>query len=298
MSSDISSDTINKTHTFSSNVDTTSMNKKYNIDKNRHFCNNCGKYGHTFNKCKDPITSLGVIAFRYNIENKKVEFLLIKRKDSLGFVDMIRGKYNIKNMQYIKNIVDEMTIKEKDMIKNNSFINLWKHMWNHRQIGMKYKNEYDNAYKKFMNLKKGIMIGNEYTTIDILLQNSHSRWDQAEWGFPKGRRNYKENDISTSLREFEEETGIHRSKLNIIKNMLPIDEVFTGSNFKSYKCKYFIANIKYEDSLVLKKQDCEVSEIGWFSSDIAETMIRPYNTEKIDIIRNMNNLIYKVRLLN
>ena len=33
-------------------------------------------------------------------------------------------------------------------------------------------------------------------------------------------------------------------------------------------------------------------------SDIAETMIRPYNTEKIDIIRNMNNLIYKVRLLN
>ena len=32
-------------------------------------------------------------------------------------------------------------------------------------------------------------------------------WDTPEWGFPKGRRNYQENDLTCGLREFEEETG-------------------------------------------------------------------------------------------
>ena len=34
------------------------------MNKNNH-CNNCGKPGHLFNHCKMPITSTGVIAFRY-----------------------------------------------------------------------------------------------------------------------------------------------------------------------------------------------------------------------------------------
>ena len=28
------------------------------------FCNNCGKQGHLFNQCKNPIISSGIIAFR------------------------------------------------------------------------------------------------------------------------------------------------------------------------------------------------------------------------------------------
>ena len=40
------------------------------------FCNNCGKNGHVFHQCKQPITSIGIIAFRYNINNK-LEYLMI-----------------------------------------------------------------------------------------------------------------------------------------------------------------------------------------------------------------------------
>ena len=69
------------------------------------------------------------------------------------------------------------------------------------------------------------------------LFNNTIHWDEPEWGFPKGRRNYKEKDLECALREFEEETGIQKSSLTIIKNLNPFEEIFTGSNLKSYKHK-------------------------------------------------------------
>ena len=32
-----------------------------------YYCNNCGKYGHLFKKCRDAITSLGVIAVKIDM---------------------------------------------------------------------------------------------------------------------------------------------------------------------------------------------------------------------------------------
>ena len=43
-------------------------------------CSNCGKVGHLFYQCKLPITSYGVILFRFTNEP---EFLMICRKKTL-----------------------------------------------------------------------------------------------------------------------------------------------------------------------------------------------------------------------
>ena len=67
---------------------------------NDNYCNNCGKTGHVFHQCKVPITSIGVIAFRIN-DNNDIEYLLIRRKDTLGFIDFLRGKYSLINKEYI-----------------------------------------------------------------------------------------------------------------------------------------------------------------------------------------------------
>ena len=48
------------------------MNKGYN----NNFCNNCGKYGHSFNKCNHPITSLGIIVYRFNPNINNLEYLI------------------------------------------------------------------------------------------------------------------------------------------------------------------------------------------------------------------------------
>ena len=79
------------------------------MNKTINFCNNCGKNGHVFYTCKHPITSNGLICFR-KLKNK-IEYLMIKRKHSLGFVEFMRGKYPLQNYNYIINIFNEMSNK-------------------------------------------------------------------------------------------------------------------------------------------------------------------------------------------
>ena len=67
------------------------------------FCNNCGKQGHLYHQCKRPITSIGIIAFRKR--EGKIEFLMICRKNSLGFVDFMRGKYKIHNLLHLNKLL-------------------------------------------------------------------------------------------------------------------------------------------------------------------------------------------------
>ena len=91
--------------------------------KEYNFCNNCGKHGHLFHQCKNPITSIGIIVF--NNDNPEIEYLMIRRKDSLGYVDFIRGKYPLFNKRYLLNIIGEMTDEEKNKLLNNDFDVLW-----------------------------------------------------------------------------------------------------------------------------------------------------------------------------
>ena len=72
------------------------MNKKTNV------CNNCGKQGHMFYQCRLPITSYGIIVFKNTLEGLK--FLMIRRKDSFGYIDFIRGKYTHHNIYHLLNI--------------------------------------------------------------------------------------------------------------------------------------------------------------------------------------------------
>ena len=80
------------------------------------YCGNCGKIGHIYKQCNEPITSLGILLYRQI--NSKREYLLIMRKDSLGYVELIRGNYPLDDLEYLHNIFDEMTITEKKNILN------------------------------------------------------------------------------------------------------------------------------------------------------------------------------------
>ena len=92
-----------------------------------NICNNCNKIGHLFHNCKLPITSYGVILIR--MKNKRIEYLMIRRKDTFGYIDFIRGKYSPYNFYQIQNIINEMSVIEKNRILNNTFNDLWKMMW-------------------------------------------------------------------------------------------------------------------------------------------------------------------------
>ncbi len=266
------------------------MSKVYN------FCNNCGKMGHAFHQCKHPITSTGIIAFRKSKNSSKLEYLMICRKDTLGFVDFMRGKYPIHCKRYLMNIINEMTVKEKQKLLDNNFNTLWKELWG-GNIGIQYRGEEKISKDKFNILKyDSIVCGSEKYTLKSLIEESTTRWNEPEWGFPKGRRNYQEKDLHCALREFEEETGYPKTSLKIIQNLNPFEEIFTGSNYKSYKHRYYIAYIDSRDIEAKQYQTTEVSKVEWQDYEMVLKSIRPYNIEKQHIIKNINKLLNSNKL--
>ena len=260
---------------------------------NINVCNNCGKSGHLFNQCKLPIISYGIILFRSS--SRGLEYLMIRRKNSFGYIDFIRGKYSPYNIHFLQNIINEMSVVEKDMILSISFENLWKQMWGSIQ-NTQFKNEENASYKKMELLKNGVTINDTTITLKEIVENSSTSWTETEWEFPKGRRNGKEKDIDCAMREFEEETGIPQGKIKIIENILPFEEIFIGSNHKSYKHKYFLAYMDENEELLENFQISEVSKLEWKTFDECLASIRPYNLEKIKIISNINKVLQEYRL--
>lgn len=272
---------------------------------NTNICNNCGKHGHLFYQCKLPITSYGIILFRYDnkLENEKnknhtndskIQFLMIRRKDTFGYIDLIRGKYSPYNNEHVQSIIDEMSLPEKNRILNEPFENLWKMMWgdssNHQ-----HKNEENASSKKFEIIKNGILVNDEKITFQNLVENSITSWDETEWEFPKGRRDYDEKDLDCALREFEEETGIEKTKIQLIENIMPFEETFIGSNHKSYKHKYFLAYLDHNEDLLMNYQKTEVSKMEWKTLDECLECIRPYHLEKKELIKKIYKVLQEYR---
>ena len=243
------------------------------------YCNNCGKQGHLYHDCKIPITSIGIILFQ-KMKNNDFKYLMIRRKDSFGICDFYRCKYQINSIDFIQNIIDEMTISEKEMLINNLINN----------------NFSEGQLRKFNNLK---VLFKENYDIDLdlveLLKNSKTTYTEPEWGFPKGRRNNQEKDLECALREFNEETGININDIKLLENVIPYEEIFIGSNLKSYKHKYYLA---YSDkNLNLENyQQSEVSKIEFKSLNDCLTSIRPYNLEKKQLLININKALQELRL--
>ncbi len=261
-----------------------------------NFCNNCGTKGHIFYQCKQPITSVGIIVFRINANGVR-EYLLIRRKDSIGYVEFMRGKYNIYSKIYLDNIISEMTLEEKQRILTNDFYTLWKNLWGD-DINTQYRGEEKSSRDKFETLKYGVTTNDLEYSLESLINESTGKWLETEWGFPKGRHNNQEKDLLCALREFEEETGYSRLSINIIQNLMPFEEIFTGSNYKSYKHKYYVAFMENAKEDQMAYQDTEVSKMEWKTYDESIQAIRSYNLEKKEVLTRVDTLLNNYKLYN
>lgn len=250
-------------------------------------CLNCGKHNHNYSSCKLPITSVGLIAYRN--DGDKLKYLMIRRRHSLGFMEYVRGRYPLHNRPYMINIINEMTMEEKRKIMEEPFDTLWSELWG--DYGKEYAHDKDKAKAKAELFKRGVLIDGQYYTLSMLMDESTTRWETPEYGFPKGRRNAHETDLEVGIREFCEETGYRPHHLNMVENIAPFDEIFTGSNFKSYKHSYFIANITDTEYLLDRYQKTEVADIGWFTYEECVELIRGYYVERMDILDRVNYLL-------
>jgi len=229
---------------------------------------------------------------------QEYEFLMIRRKDTLGFVDFVRGKYQLTDIFHIRNIIDEMTISEKRRLLTHDFKQLWSDMWGGYTNGQ-FSGEEAQSRDKFNHLKNGVRMRNGGVFyLDDLVKESVTRWERAEWGFPKGRRNNQEGDLFCALRENQEETGYCISQSDVIHNIAPYEEIFMGSNLKCYKHKYFLALVDSDIQSTGDYERSEVSKIKWMSYDECIRKIRPYNIEKKKILANVMTVLRKYKIIH
>lgn len=258
------------------------------------YCGNCGGEGHTYRRCLSPIMSLGIIL--YKIEGGNIKYLLIQRKDTLGFVEFMRGKYNLENLDYIKEIFKIMTIEEREKIIRYEFDHLWNELWMNLN-NKKFHNEYSSSKEKFNKLRNGIKLQNEEYNLTKINDLVPKIYTETEWGFPKGRRNLRESDINCAKREFEEESGYNSQNYQIIDETLKFEEIFSGTNNIRYQHTYFLAKSLKDINLVIDKtnynQYTEIKKIKWFTLSEGTNAIRDYNQEKKLILNKADSYIKK-----
>lgn len=258
-------------------------------------CTNCGLTGHIFRNCLSPVTSYGLIAVRYQDDthitslfspsntvsngNDSIQFLMIQRKNTLFFVELIRGKYNLQDDVYISKLLRGMTQKEQQLLLTCTFSELWFEIWGESSSVRSHRADYESSERRY---------GQFADRLPSLIHENPSKWTESEWGFPKGRRNPYETDISCAVREFQEETGLTAKDFTILHNTNSISETFFGSNQVHYCHKYYIAvchkSTEVEMNLNNFHMVREVGNISWCSLEEAITKIRPDNVEKREIL--------------
>lgn len=248
-------------------------------------CSNCGKTGHFFRECREPITSLGILAFR-QLDQKPVEWLLIRRRVSIGFIEIMRGKYELRDVSGIQSLVDQATLLERDMLLNKGFADLWRELWN-GPASRRYQAEYDQSKAKFDILKNR-------GTLTSCCEASQTTWTEPEWGFPKGRRSSTETELACALRETWEETGVRKSDLRIL-SCPPLLEEYSGSNGIRYRHRYWLAEapttleVRMDETNIDQRR--EISDVRWCSVEAAFALIRPYNAEKRAVLEAASKMI-------
>ena len=289
--------------------ETEGFNRKKNPNANI-FCANCGCIGHVYKSCNHPVISYGIICYYlfYDAEQNIVfpKYLMVQRKDSLSYVEFIRGKYDVQNIGYLMKLFSLMTPIERARILNNTegFETLWAEMWckdkTDKENNKNFNKELVDSTRKFNLLKSGFLIKQNYTNqemflnIDYLINNTMTLYTETEWGFPKGRRNINEDDISCAIREFREETGIPGKSIRLCHDIKPCEEIFSGTNKVRYKHVYYIAryNTFYMESFI--KHPCkEIKDARWFSFTEAQEHIRGHNVERKELLKRINTAIIR-----
>jgi len=263
-------------------------------------CINCGGHGHTSKHCNCPTTSFGIICFK--MIKGALYYIMIQRKDSMSYVEFVRGNYNIRNKNYIIHLFERMTDKEREFLKNNTFTGVWNNLWvdNHRNNSF-----YKTTKEKFNMMKNGYYVKNQTGNkilfgIDYILEMHPSIVTEQEWEFPKGRRKLGEKDFQCAIREFSEESGIKSRELIFGDTSKYFEEVYLSTNKLRYRTVYFIAkhySNMYQNKPLFDTNDIhqakEVRDVKWLSHTEVHEKLKTRSSEKHEMFKLVNDYISK-----
>lgn len=193
---------------------------------NTIYCSNCGKLGHIYKKCKDPITSIGIIllyidnSYMFNkIENKYIYKNLFDRYQNSKYIfkKIYLNRFNEKNYNALQS--PYLLDKYKSIIKNNI-----KFLLIQRKFSVGFiefmRGRYDELNKEFLtficNQMTPIELKNiEYKDFDYLWNNM---WNNKYINIPLDIKSIEELDMyDLTLSEKKIYLKIHLKEYNISK---------------------------------------------------------------------------------
>jgi 8-oxo-dGTP pyrophosphatase MutT (NUDIX family) len=233
-----------------------------------------------------PLTSMERDLNILNLYCQKIKFLLICRRNSLGYMEFMRGRYEDEKL--LTSLFEQMTEKEiKDIDKagkEKNFDSLWDTLWlsgRHKKRRGHIDHEYDVSKTKFMTL---VEEKDEKKSLFYYTNFVKPKYKHPEWGFPKGRRNFYENNYDCAIREFREESGFANGEFTILNRVIPLREDFAGTNNVRYRHIYYVGYPTTTKELKINEnnptQIDEIGNIGWYTYDEVMLMLRPYHEER------------------
>jgi ADP-ribose pyrophosphatase YjhB (NUDIX family) len=247
------------------------------------YCNNCGNLGHLYRQCRLPVLSYGVIC----INDGKV--LMIRRKDSLSYIEFLRGKYEIDDHVYITKLLNGCSIQERNNLKKLTFNELWEKLW-FIQDGV-IKPQTERMLKEYKQSKSKLETL-QNTHLFRLLEECEGSYTEPEWEFPKGRRSNHESNMKCAIREFQEETDLSDKEYTLLDNVNPLSEEYIGSNGVRYKHIYYLAFYKGNRGLSINsdkfEQFSEIGDISWLTIDECSKRLRKEQSSKQTILQQID----------
>eukprot|EP00123_Amoebidium_parasiticum_P020119 comp42207_c0_seq1/m.47455 comp42207_c0_seq1/g.47455 ORF comp42207_c0_seq1/g.47455 comp42207_c0_seq1/m.47455 type:complete len:162 (-) comp42207_c0_seq1:411-896(-) len=131
-----------------------------------------------------------------------------------------------------------------------------------------------------------------YGVVPFCVEDKHAfyllvKHHAGHWGFPKGHAEAGETNIACALREFEEETGIAGTEVNLHENI-----IFSSRYVCEKYRKRWGETRRLDKSVVLylgrlagkvaaRRQEKEISELGWFEHKTAKGLLTHADDKRI-----------------
>jgi 8-oxo-dGTP pyrophosphatase MutT (NUDIX family) len=286
-------------------------------------CLKCGLTTHSRSTCNEPVTSFGLIVFSKVMskgkiysekkggeckqcisgtsvtknqkfcvytclakrKNQDIKFLLVERRDTIAFINLIQGAYSLiepLKSEQISKFVSDLTCEERFKLLNFKFDTLW-------DIAGSNKRNKKFSETKFISLQKGLQ---------LIFDRIPCTYKNADYVMMKGRLKHNETITMCALRECCEETGYKHSDFIINKDINPYVEDFIGTDQKSYRNVFYVATIK-DDAVIdiplhkIKEQEKEVRNVGWFTITECMNLLRDSIKKKI-LLNALDEIVKKV----
>ncbi len=182
------------------------------------------------------ITSYGISLMRRGPQG--TEILFIKKRSTYAYITFVKGAYGRNNDGEITKLFNNMTMEEKICVMTMDFSKMWHmcYLSSPHRLSSKDLHKYETYKSKFE--KRFLCDGG----IRLKSLMSKTRNVDLIWEIPKGMASKGESHIQTAIREFQEETGICKSKYYILWNRSPMEYTFCDEGV-CYRYVYYLGEM-------------------------------------------------------